>query len=88
MSELFAVRNVDEKTKHFIYKYATENDVNIGEALREIVFLVQEHLKEKEQQKQKKKYSSLFDTYDKIAFTSDDPQLSEKIDTILYEEKQ
>ena len=82
MSDMFAIRNVDEKTREFICKYASENDVNISEALQEIIVLVQEHLKEKEQQK--KKYKSIFDTYDRIAFRSGDPNLSKSIDKILY----
>jgi non-homologous end joining protein Ku len=31
-----------------------------------------------------KKYNSLFDNYDKIAFKTGDPLLSQKIDDILY----
>ncbi len=34
-------------------------------------------------QNKKKKYKSLFDTYDKVKFKSD-PKLSEKIDDVLY----
>ena len=88
MADVFAVRNVGEKTKDFIYEYAHVHDLNTGEALDKIAQLAQEHLKEKEQQKQKKKYKSLFDTYEEIAFKSDDPNLSQNIDKILYEEKQ
>ncbi len=85
MSEIFAIRDVDEKTKKFIHKYAHEHDVNLSEALRDIVFMVQEHLKELEKQKTKKKYKSFFDLYDKLKFRSNDPHLSERIDEILYD---
>lgn len=80
MSGMFAVRNVDKNTKKYIQTYAAERDLTLGEALREMVFLVQEHLAERKP----KKYKSLFDTYEKIAFSSDDPHLSEKIDEIVY----
>lgn len=33
---------------------------------------------------EEKKYTSFFDNYDKIAFTSNDPNLSQHIDDILY----
>ncbi len=84
MADVFAVRNVGEKTKDFIYEYAHNHDLNTGEALDEITRLAREHLKEKEQQNQKKKYKSFFDTYEEIAFKSDDPNLSQNIDKILY----
>jgi len=87
MSEMFAVRNVDNKTKEFIYEYAHAHDLNLGEALREISRLVQEHLKEKERKKQKKKYRSFFEIYNKVAFKSDDPNLSKNIDSVLYGKK-
>ncbi len=85
MSGMFAVRNVDKDTKKYIQAYATEHDLTTGEALREIVFLVKEHLAEK---KQAKKYKSIFDTYEQIAFSSGDPNLSKKIDKILYVDNQ
>jgi len=34
--------------------------------------------------KKEKKYKSIFDTQDKIAFHSGDPNLSKNIDKILY----
>lgn len=86
MSEFFAIRNVDPKTKEFISEYAKEKDLSMGEALQEIVFLVKEHIKE--QKPQKKKYKSLFDTYSKIAFKSGNSKTSQEIDKLLYEEKQ
>lgn len=83
MADMFAVRNVDETTKQFIAQYAEEHNITMAEALRELVLLVQEHLKERK----RKKYSSIFDTYDKIAFEGE-KDLSQNIDKILYEEKQ
>ncbi|MFH2105804.1 MAG: hypothetical protein ABII22_00965 [Candidatus Micrarchaeota archaeon] len=84
MADIFAVRKVDEKTKEFIYEYAHLHDLNTGEALDEIARLAKEHLKEKDQQKSKKKYKSFFDTYDRIAFRSGEKDLSKNIDKILY----
>lgn len=66
MSEIFAVRNVDEKTRTFISEYANEHNLNTGDALRDIVSFAQEHLKEK---KQHKKYQSIFKIHDKIKFS-------------------
>lgn len=83
MAEIFAIRNVDDSTKQFILKYAEENDLTIAEALRELIILVKEHMKEKPQ----KKYSSIFDTYEKIAFEGE-KDLSRNIDRIIYEESQ
>jgi hypothetical protein len=84
MSDIFAIRNVDEKTKEFITHYAEEHDLSMGEALRELMLLVQEHLAEKPT----KKYKSIFDTYDKIAFKSGEDDISKNVDKILYEENQ
>ena len=87
MSDIFAVRNVDEKTKEFIYEYAHENNLNTGEAVRDIVSLAQEHIKEKQQEKKKYRKKSIFEIYDKIAFKDKDPNLSKNIDHILYGKK-
>lgn len=38
-------------------------------------------------QSKQPRYTSFFDAYDKIAFTSDDPHLSQHIDQILYGKK-
>ncbi|VVC02512.1 Uncharacterised protein [Candidatus Bilamarchaeum dharawalense] len=67
MADFFAVRNVDDKTKSFILDYAKENNLTIGDALREITRLASERLKEK---KHEKKTQSIFDVYDKIKFSS------------------
>lgn len=82
MSGVLAIRNVDEKTRQFIREYATEHNLNIGEAIREIVFLVRQHLKECGEHK-KKKYQSFFEIYDKVAFKAE-PSLSKDIDKLLY----
>ena len=60
MVEIFAIRNVDEKTREFITNYAAEHKLSMAEALRELILLVQEHLAERP----KKKYKSIFDSYD------------------------
>ncbi|MBI5158913.1 hypothetical protein HY992_02225 [Candidatus Micrarchaeota archaeon] len=83
MTGVLAIRNVDEKTRQFIREYAAEHNLNIGEAVREIVFLVRQHLKECGDHK-KKKYQSIFEVYDKIKFSDSDPNLSRNIDKILY----
>lgn len=85
MSGLFAIRNVDKNTRKYIQAYANEHDLTTSEALREIISLVQEHLAEK---KEAKKYRSIFDTYDKLKFKSNDPHLSKNIDRLLYVDKQ
>ncbi|MBI5223132.1 hypothetical protein HY990_01790 [Candidatus Micrarchaeota archaeon] len=84
MSDIFAIRNVDEKTKNFIHDYAHENDLATAEALRDIATLAKEHLKEKAAQKAKKRKISIFEVYNKIAFKSKDPNLSKNIDKYLY----
>lgn len=83
MADMFAIRNVDDKTKEFITEYAENHDMTVAEALRELILLVQEHLAEMP----KKKYKSIFDTFDKIAFEGE-KDLSKKIDKIVYEENQ
>jgi plasmid stability protein len=85
MADIFAVRNLDEKTRKEINAYANEHNSTIAEAIRELVFLALQHIKHT---KKEKKYKSIFDTQDKIAFHSGDPNLSKNIDKILYGEKQ
>ena len=80
MSEMFAIRNVDDATREFILEYAEEHNITVAEALKEIILLVQEHLGEKP----KKKYKSVFEVYEKLKFKTDDPKLSEKVDEIVY----
>lgn len=82
MTEFFAVRNLDEKTRAYIAEYAHERNLNMAQALREIVCLVQEHLRER--QKPRKRYRSFFEVLPQIAFESSDPNLSKNIDKILY----
>ncbi|MEK6981629.1 MAG: hypothetical protein AABX38_01745 [Candidatus Micrarchaeota archaeon] len=84
MSDIFAVRNVDERTKQFIYDYAHENSKSIGEALTDIVFLVKVHIREQQKHGLKKRKKSIFTVYNKIAFKSNDPNLSKNIDNVLY----
>lgn len=82
MGDIFAVRNLDEKTKAEIQDYAHEHNLNMAQAIRELVFMALEHLKCFH--KNKKKYKSFFEVYDKIKFKTNDPHLSENIDTVLY----
>jgi hypothetical protein len=83
MSEFFAVRNLDEKTKQEILQYAEEKDMAIAEAIRELVFLAKAHLSERP----KKKFRSVFEVLDKIQFSGGDPHLSQNIDNALYGRK-
>ena len=85
MSDIFAVRDVDEKTRRFIYSYARNRRIKVGGALKEIAFLADEHLKESERSGHKPKYKTIFDSYGKIRFKSG-KALSERLDEELYGE--
>jgi hypothetical protein len=80
MSEFFAVRKLDEKTRYAIQEYAEENDVTIADAIRDLVFYGLQHIKHT---KKEKKYSSFRDVYDKLKFKGG-RQLSQQIDEIVY----
>jgi hypothetical protein len=80
MVEIFAIQNVDERTSQFIVGYAEEHKLSMAEALRELVLIAQEHLAERP----KKKYKSIFDSYDEIAFVSGEITIGQDIDKILY----
>jgi len=82
MADMFAVRNLDEKTKHTIQDYAQDKDVTIAEAIRDLVFYGLQHIKHT---KKERKYKSIFEVYDKLKF-SGDPNLSQKIDEVVYDE--
>ena len=82
MGDIFAVRDVDEGTKRFIYTYARSRRMKVGRAIKEIAYLAQEHLKETAGKK-KKKYKTLAETFDRIKFRGD-ADLSQKIDEIVY----
>lgn len=82
MSDIFAVRDVDEDTKRFIHNYARRHKMRVGKAMKQLVYLAQEHLKEKENG-QKKKFRSLADRYDEIKFGGKG-DLSDKVDEIVY----
>ena len=84
MSDLFAIRDVDEGTRLFIHTYAKSRRMKAASALKELVRLAQVHLQEKETAKSKYKYHSLMDAYKRMSFKSDDPHLSEHIDDIVY----
>ena len=80
MSEFFAVRNLDEKTKHAIQQYADDKDVTIAEAIRDLIFFGLQHLKHAIKEK---KYSSFREVYDKLKFKGG-RELSQQIDEIVY----
>ncbi len=80
MGEGYTIRNMDEKTKKEIQDYASEHDVSIAEALRELIMIAVKSLRKEGG----KKYKSIFDVYDKIKFSAE-PNLSKKIDKVLYE---
>jgi len=80
MSNMFAVRNLDDGTKDEIQRYATEKGLTIAEAIRELVFLAKAHLAERP----KKRFKSIFEVMDKICFTGGDTNLSQNIDEVLY----
>lgn len=83
MSDIFAVRNLDEKTRETIYKYATEHRINTAEAVKELIFYGMQHIRHT---KKEKKYESIFDVYEKLKFSAE-PDLSQKIDEIVYDEE-
>ena len=80
MGEVYTIRNMDEKTRKEIQNYAHEHDVSIGEALRELIMIAMKSLRKEEG----KKYKSIFDVYEKIKFSAE-PDLSKKVDKVLYE---
>ncbi len=82
MGDIFAVRDVDEGTKKFIYTYARSRKMKVGGAIKEIVYLVQEHLKEKGKPR-KKKYKSLLESMEKCSFHGP-KDLSQRIDEFVY----
>ena len=47
MQNVFVVRNLDSKTKKFIYDYAHEHNLTLAKALKEIVELAKEYIEKK-----------------------------------------
>ena len=84
MSDIFAIRDVDEPTRRFIHIYARNRRLKAGKALKELVKLAQTHLQEKEKTTKKYKYKSIMDAYKHFGFRSNDPHLSEHIDDVAY----
>lgn len=80
MADFFAVRNMDDATREFISRYASEHNLSMAEAIREISLLARERM----QEKKGKKRMSIFTTYEKIKFSSGNPRLSQEIDKTLY----
>lgn len=80
MTNFFAVRNLDDSTKEFISGYAREHKISMAEAMREIALLAQERMREKKRGRP----ASIFSAYEKIKFSSGNPNLSREIDVVLY----
>ncbi|MEW6748890.1 MAG: hypothetical protein AB1295_04250 [Candidatus Micrarchaeota archaeon] len=80
MSDFFAVRNLDEKTKREIQAYAEDKDVSIAEAIRDLVFYGLQHMKHT---RKGKKYSSFRDVFDKLRFKGG-RELSQQVDEVVY----
>ena len=72
---------MDKKTKESIQDYAHEHDLNVAEALRDLVFFGLQHITHT---KKEKKYASIFEVEKKLSFAGE-PELSQKIDEIAYE---
>lgn len=72
---------MDKKTKESVQAYAHEHDLNVAEALRDLVFFGLQHIKHT---KKEKKYSSIFEVQKRISFKGG-KHLSQEIDKIVYE---
>ena len=77
----YTIRDLDDKTKEVVHHYAQEHDLNIADAIRELVFLALQHL---QHSKKEKKYGSFFEMYDKIKFKGG-ANLSKEHDKVAYE---
>ena len=77
---VYTIRGMDEKTRTAIQAYAQEHDVNVAEALTELVFFGLQHIRHT---KKEKKYSSIFEVQKKISFKGG-KNLSQEIDEVLY----
>lgn len=82
MADMFAVRNLDEKTIEAIQEYAHERRLNTAEAVRDLIFFGLQHIRHT---KKEKKYKSIFDAYGKVKFKGG-KDLSRKIDEVVYGE--
>lgn len=80
MTGFFAVRNMDEATRKFISRYASEHNLSMAAAIREISLLARERMREAG----RKKHASIFSAYGRIRFSSGKAHLSRDIDRILY----
>ena len=78
---VYTIREMDKKTKESIQTYAHEHDLNVAEALRDLVFFGLQHIKHT---KKEKKYASIFEVQKKISFKGG-KYLSQEIDKIVYE---
>ncbi|MDD2655776.1 MAG: hypothetical protein PHQ80_03870 [Candidatus ainarchaeum sp.] len=77
---VYTIRGMDEKTRAAIQAYAQEHDVNVAEALTELVFFGLQHIRHT---KKEKKYSSIFEVQKRISFKGG-KNLSQEIDDVLY----
>jgi hypothetical protein len=77
----YTIRNLDEKTKETVQEYAQKHNLNIAEAMRELVLLGVQHM---QHTKNKNKHSSFFDIYDRIKFKGG-KNLSKEHDQVAYE---
>ncbi len=84
MSDIFAIRDVDEHSRSFFHRFAQSRRLKAASAFKELVQLAQEHLREKEQSGAKKKYKTLMDGFEKLRFHSDQTDASEHVDDIVY----
>ena len=78
---VYTIRDLDEKTKDAIQSYAREHDVNVAEAVKELVFFGLQHIRHT---KKEKKYSSIFEVQKRLSFKAEPADLSQRIDEIVY----
>ncbi|MBI5051366.1 hypothetical protein HZC08_01270 [Candidatus Micrarchaeota archaeon] len=78
---VYTIRDLDKKTKQTVQEYAADNELNIAEAMRELIAMGLKHIKHSQEEKQ---YKSFFDLYEKIKFKGG-KRLSEEHDKVAYE---
>ena len=77
---VYTVRNLDEKTKEVIAEYAESHDLNMGQAISQLVRLAVENLQHK---KKEKRFKNLAELYEHLKFKSD-KNLSRDHDKVAY----
>ena len=78
---VYTIRDMDQKTKESVQTYAHEHDLNVAEALRDLVFFGLQHIKHRQKEK---KYASIFKVQKKLSFKGG-RNLSQEIDQVAYE---